>query len=426
MPRTTTFFAAVCLATGVMANPIDTIRPDAPALAPYGPYAIGVRTETVTLPDSIDVLGIDGDDVPRYDRPLTLEIWYPAAIGTEAGGTYTATLRDGQTKATLTGRAARGADPAAQGPFPLVLLSHGYPGNRFLMSHLGENLASKGYVAVAMDHTDSTYSDQAAFGSTLLHRPLDQDRVLDHIAGLTDPLGAIVDTDRTGIVGYSMGGYGALILGGAGVTQAATEFSWGTPNRLLSAHLAGSETQEALGDDRIKAGIAIGPWGYNGGIWDMDGLAGLRVPTMFMAGSADDVAVYDAIRGMFDGAVGTERHLLTFVYANHNAAAPIPAPKEAWEPVETLDFVPFDHYADVVWDNVRMNNVAQHFATAFFDLHLKGDTDRRGYLDLVPRSEDGIVALDDAGEQTEDHTYWQGFAPRTAAGLRFETKRPGE
>ncbi|MEO0503092.1 MAG: dienelactone hydrolase family protein, partial [Pseudomonadota bacterium] len=301
-----------------MANPIDTIRPDAPALAPYGPYAIGVRTETVTLPDSIDVLGIDGDDVPRYDRPLKLEIWYPAAIGTEAGGTYTATLRDGQTKATLSGRAARDAAPAAQGPFPLVLLSHGYPGNRFLMSHLGENLASKGYVAVAMDHTDSTYSDQAAFGSTLLHRPLDQDRVLDHIAGLTDPLGAIVDTDRTGIVGYSMGGYGALILGGAGVTQAATEFSWGTPNRLLSAHLAGSETHEALVDDRIKAVIAIGPWGYNAGIWDMDGLAGLRVPTMFMAGSADDVAVYDAIRGMFDGAVGTERHLLTFVYANHN------------------------------------------------------------------------------------------------------------
>ena len=409
-----------------MANPIDTIRPDAPALAPYGPYAIGVRTETVTLPDSIDVLGIEGEDVPRYDRPLTLEIWYPAAIGTEAGGTYTATLRDGKTTATLTGRAARDAAPAAEGPFPLILLSHGYPGNRFLMSHLGENLASKGYVAVAMDHTDSTYSDQAAFGSTLLHRPLDQDRVLDHIAGLTDPLGAIVDTDRTGIVGYSMGGYGALILGGAGVTQAATEFSWGTPNRLLAAHLAGSDTHEALVDDRIKAVIAIGPWGYNAGIWDMDGLAGLRVPTMFMAGSADDVAVYDAIRGMFDGAIDTERHLLTFVYANHNAAAPIPAPKEAWEPVETLDFVPFDHYADAVWDNVRMNNVAQHFATAFFDLHLKGDPDRRGYLELVPRSEDGIVALDDAGEQTEDHTYWQGFAPRTAAGLRFETKRPGE
>ncbi|MEO1778940.1 MAG: dienelactone hydrolase [Pseudomonadota bacterium] len=426
LPRTAAFLTAACLASTGWANPIDTIRPDAPALAPFGPYAIGVRTETITLPGSIDVLNIDGDDVPLYDRPLTLEIWYPAAIGTEAGGRYTATLRDGTTTATLTGRAARDADPAAEGQFPLVLLSHGYPGNRYLMSHLGENLASKGYVAVAIDHTDSTYADQAAFGSTLLHRPLDQDQVLDYIAGLSGPLGDIVDTDRTGIVGYSMGGYGALILGGAGVTQAATEFSWGTPNQLLAAHLAGSDSHEALIDPRVKCVIAIGPWGYNAGIWDMDGLAGLRVPTMLMAGSADDVAVYDAIRGIFDGAVGTERHLLTFVYANHNAAAPIPAPMEAWEPVDSLDFVPFDHYADPVWDTVRMNNIAQHFATAFLDLHLKEVDSQRVYLDLVPRSEDGVVALDEAGAPTNDHTYWRGFPPRTAAGLRFETKRPGE
>ena len=419
------FVSATCAGTA-LANPIDTIRPDAPALAPFGPYDVGVRTESVALPGSIDVLNVSGGTVPRYDRPLTLEIWYPAATVTPPGGSYTATLRDGATTATLTGRAARDADPAPEGRFPLVILSHGYPGNRYLMSHLGENLASKGYVAVAIDHTDSTYSDQAAFGSTLLHRPVDQDRVLDHMASLDRPLGAIIDTDRTGIVGYSMGGYGALILGGAGVTEAATEFSWGTPNRLLTAHLAGSDSHEALSDNRVKAVIAIGPWGYNAGIWDMDGLAGLRVPTLFIAGSADDVAVYDAIRGLFDGAIETERHLLTFVHANHNAAAPIPAPKESWVPVDTLDFVPFDHYADPVWDTVRMNNIAQHFATAFFDLHLRGDAEAGAFLDLVPRAEDGIVALDDAGAPTEDHSYWRGFAPRTAAGLRFETKRQGE
>ena len=421
-----TLLAAACVATGAFANPIDTIRPDAPALAPFGPYAIGVRTEAITLPDSIDVLNIDGDDVPRYDRPLTLEIWYPATIGTVAGGAYTATLRDGVTTATLTGRAARDAEPAADGQFPLVLLSHGYPGNRFLMSHLGENLASKGYVAVAIDHTDSTYSDQAAFGATLLHRPTDQDRVLDHMAALDGPLGAIIDADQTGIVGFSMGGYGALILGGAGVTEASTEFSWGTPNQLLAAHLAGSDSHEALVDTRVKAIIAIGPWGYNAGFWDMEGLAGLRVPTMLMAGSADDVAVYDAIRGIFDGAIDVERHLLTFAFANHNAAAPILAPAESYEPADGLDFVPFGHYADPVWDTARMNNIAQHFATAFFDLHLKGDATRRDYLNLVPRSEDGIAALNLTGVPGDDHTYWKGFPPRTAAGLRFETKAPGE
>ena len=125
------------------------------------------------------------------------------------------------------------------------------------------------------------------------------------------------------------------------------------------------------------------------------------------------------------GAVGADRHLLTFEYANHNAAAPMPAPRESWEPVEGLDFVPFEHYADAVWDTTRMNNIAQHFATAFFDLYLKSDADKGTYLDLVPDSAAGLVDLDDAGNPTEDHTYWRGFAPRTAKGLRFETLPKG-
>ncbi|MFL4471978.1 alpha/beta hydrolase family protein [Tateyamaria armeniaca] len=418
--------AAAALTGAALANPIDQIRPDAPALAPYGMFPIGVQTLTATIPGSIDVLNVTEDDVPLYDRPLTLEVWYPAELGTVQGGSYTAFLRDGVTEVTLTGRAARDATPATGAQFPLVVISHGYPGNRYLMSHLGENLASKGYVAVSIDHTDSTYSDQGAFGSTLLNRPLDQAFVVDHMATLEGQLGDIIDADNTGVIGYSMGGYGALIFGGAGVTQASTEFSWGTPNGLLEQHLAGSESHEALMDPRIKAVIAIGPWGNNAGFWDADGLAGLRVPLMLMAGSDDDVSVYGAMRSIFDGAVDTDRHLLTFDHANHNAAAPMPAPAEAWMPSDTLDFVPFEHYADAVWDTTRMNNIAQHFATAFMGVHLKGDPEMAAYLDLVPDSDDGVHALDDAGNPTEDHTYWAGFAARTAKGLTFETKRTGE
>jgi len=407
-------------------NPIDRIRPDAPALAPFGPYPIGVQTLSVTIPDSIDVLNVTDGDIPRYDRPLTLEVWYPADTGTGDGGSYTATLRDGVTQVTLTGRAVRDAPPVSDGSFPLVVISHGYPGNRYLMSHLGENLASKGYVTVSIDHTDSTYSDQAAFGSTLYNRPLDQAFVVDHMAGLAGPLGDIVDAGSTAVIGYSMGGYGALIFGGAGVTEASTEFSWGTPEGLLARHQAMTDSHEALMDPRVKAIIAIGPWGNNAGFWDQSGLAGLRVPTLLMAGSHDDVSVYDAMRGIFEGGVGADRHLLTFDFANHNAAAPMPAPAESWTPVETLDFVPFEHYADAVWDTTRMNNIAQHFATAFLDLHLKGDGDKATYLDLIPVANDGLVDLDDNGNPTEDHTYWTGFAPRTAKGLRFETMRQGE
>jgi predicted dienelactone hydrolase len=418
----------LALRAEMMPHPIDQMRPDAPELAGFGDLPIGVRTLTFAHEDQIDIPAVTDTDIPRNSRALTVEIWYPAAADTPAGGLYETVIRDGVTPVTLSGRAARDADAAADGRYPLVIISHGYPGNRFLMAHLGENLATKGYIVAAIDHRDSTYSDQAAFGATLLHRPRDQQFVLDQMAGLDQAapdLAAIIDAENTGVIGYSMGGYGALIFGGAGVTQTAVDLPWGAPQGLLADNLAGSEPHEALMDDRLKAIIAIGPWGRQHDFWDADGLAGLRKPALIMAGSVDDVSDYPAMRQIFTQAQGTTRHLLTFENANHNAAAPMPAPPQSWQGVDGADPV-FDHYADAVWDTLRMNNIAQHFVTAFFDLHLKGDDDKAAYFDLVPDAADGVVALDDAGQPTADHSYWRGFAPRTAIGLRFETLEAGE
>lgn len=421
--------AAIALAGPAPAeNRIDVIRPDAPALAPYGDYPIGVRTMTFTDSGRIDILNVTEDAIPTYDRPLTVELWYPAAAGTEAGTTYDTIIRDGKTATQLQGRAARDAAPLTGETFPLIVISHGYPGNRMLMSHLGENLASKGYVTVAIDHTDSTYSDQAAFGSTLYNRPLDQRFVVDQM-GNADVIGAdiasITDTSTTGVIGYSMGGYGVLIYGGAGVTQGSTEYAWGTPRGLLAAHLAGSDTHKALTDDpRIKAMIAIGPWGRNTAFWDADGMSGFSRPLMLMAGGVDDVSMYTAMRAIFDETTGTDRHLLTFQNANHNAAAPMPAPAEAWNVADGLS--PYDHYSDAVWDTRRMNNITQHFATAFMDKHLKSDADMDAYFDLVQNAGDGVFSVNEDGTKKEDHSYWEGFAARTAHGLSFESKAAGE
>ena len=131
--------------------------------------------------------------------------------------------------ATLHGQAVRDAQPV-KGAFPLVIISHGYPGNRYLLSHLGENLASKGFVTVAIDHTDSTYEDQLAFASTLYNRPLDQLFVLNEIerlgqSGSASFLAGLVDASRTGLVGYSMGGYGLVNAIGGGFTDASVSAS---------------------------------------------------------------------------------------------------------------------------------------------------------------------------------------------------------
>ena len=73
-------------------------------------------------------------------------------------------------------------------------------------------------------------------------------------------------------------------------------------------------------DPRVQAVIAIGPWGRNRDFWDGDGLAGFGKPLLLVAGGVDDVSEYPAIREIFEETTGTDRYLLTFEGANHDAA----------------------------------------------------------------------------------------------------------
>ncbi len=417
-------------------NRIDLVRPDAPALAKHGEHAIGVRTLEVVNRNQVDVLkAAAGQEPPRYDRKLTLEVWYPAeAQGSQSGAYRGVLLRDGKTQVTLHGKAVRDAAPkraAAGGAYPLVIVSHGYPGNRFLLSHLAENLATKGYVVAAIDHADSTYADQGKFGSTLVNRPLDQLFVLNAVDQLSKESGhflnGLVDASRTGLIGYSMGGYGAVITAGAGVTKEAVAYDAGVPQGMLGVHLAGSETHAKLRDERIKAVVAIAPWGMQRGFWNQEGLSKITTPILYVAGSKDDVSGYETgVRALYTGTVNADRYLLTFENANHNAAAPIPAPVESWQMAEGVTSPPFNHYADPVWDTARMNNIAQHFATAFLGRYVKGDAELGSYLEVpVERASDAVFAANKDGTLKPEHTYWKGFANRTALGLVLERKARG-
>jgi len=197
------------------------------------------------------------------------------------------------------------------------------------------------------------------------------------------------------------------------------------PNALLRERTAANAAYRASIDPRVKAAIAIGPWGMQTGFWDADGLAGIRTPVLFVAGSVDDVSGYEkGTRAIFDLAVNAERYLLTFVNANHNAGAPVPAPLESFGWSETTRSSPFTHYADAVWDTTRMNNILQHFVTAYVDLHLKGEVDRRAYLDVVPNGTDAVFAQDRDGNPQAAHTYWKGFKRGTAVGLVLERRPP--
>jgi predicted dienelactone hydrolase len=379
-------------------------------LAAFGTHEIGVRTIVVTDPSRPDILNARaGEPTPIYDRSLTVEVWYPAALlpGQVRDTQYATITPNSDVVATLSGRAVRDATASAAGPYPLVIVSHGYPGNRFLLSHLGENLASKGYVVASIDHKDSTYDDQQNFGSTLYNRAPDQRAVLDAMAAFATQTGhflsGVVDADNTGIIGYSMGGYGAVNNLGAGYSEASVGSGSAPPNRLLYELAANNPNYRSSLDPRIKAGIPIGPWGMRGGFWDAEGLAGLTVPALFVVGDADATSGYEGgVRAIYDGAINSDRYLLVFKNAGHNAAAPMPLPVEFLAAGNSQGA---NHYTEPVWDTVRMNNILQHFATAFLNLHLKGVGEMRGYLDLP---EDGASA----GQEG-----WRGFSQRGAVGL---------
>ncbi len=429
------FVCSMLAATvGVVAgqNRIDVVTPAAPELAAFGAHGIGVRTIEVTDKNRADILKTkEGGTTARYDRTLTLEVWYPAklATGQQAGTDYRTITRDPAITATIRGRAVRDAEPTSAAAYPLVIISHGYPGNRYLLSHLGENLASKGFVTVSIDHKDSTYDDQMAFASTLYNRALDQLFVLNQLdrlgkSGSGSFLSGIVDASRTGIVGYSMGGYGVVNTIGGGYSDASVTGQTAPPNRLLGERAASNAAYRASIDPRIKAAIAIGPWGMQSGYWDAEGLKGIKTPVLFVAGSVDEVSGYDkGTRALYLGAVNTDRYLLTFVNAGHNAAAPYPAPAEVLTNPASSRASPFTHHADPVWDTTRMNNILQHFATAYFGLHLKDDAAMQEFFNVVPHGKDGVFSIDRDGKPTATHTYWKGFKRGTAVGLVLEHAR---
>ena len=396
---------------------IGDALPDAPELAARGNYKVGVQTLELINKNQVDVLNSKGGVDPFYDRHLKIEVWYPAIIAANKKEleTYNATLglfKDSTRPLipfSFTGRALRNAAPdLSSGKFPLIIVSHGYVGSKLLMTYLTENLASKGYVVVAINHTESTYSDRGGFQSTLLNRAKDILFVLNQVADLSKAgnksfLAGMADADNTALIGYSMGGYGVLNAAGAGYSaKLTTAFSQMTGgSNAISVRTTDNAEFKASFDKRIKAVVAFAPWGMQRGVWDSAGLTGLKVPTLFIAGSLDDVSGYeDGIKAIYKGAVNANRYLLTYINARHNVA---PNPPPAASLKAGVAFDEYYHYAEPSWNEYRINNINQHFVTAFTGIYLK-QKDYNKYLDLP--------------EQSNPKT-WNGFKPRTSTGLEL-------
>ncbi|MDE3197085.1 MAG: dienelactone hydrolase, partial [Acidobacteriota bacterium] len=376
---------------------------------------------------------------PLYARPLKLEVWYPAIVpaGKEEREVYTVPMpvTGPNVPATfqLAGKALRDAQPVKGERYPLVVLSHGYPGSRTFMSWLGENLASRGYVVASIDHTDSVFGAVRAFTSTLLNRSADQLFAIDSVSALSKQpdsfLNGIVDTSNVAIVGYSMGGYGALATAGAPYSKQGSS-ARAIPGGYFDAWTDGDPRFAAHDRSPIKALVAIAPWGNQppNNNWDAHGLARIGIPSLFIDGSEDDVSGYaNGVRKAFEEAVNSERFMLVYDNARHNVGGNPPPPEAL------MNFAARAFFDEPVWRKDRIVAIDQHFISAFLDLYLK-HLPRMDYLTVPEKSNDtkwNQARGQDAGAystgtDTAGNPYWKGFQRRWALGLEMKHYSAGQ
>jgi predicted dienelactone hydrolase len=415
---------------------------DMPELSHRGDRHVGVRAQTISAGSRLELTqaGLAGGRPAAKERRLSVTFWYPTA-SVESPVTYRSDARAagvsaprGRGVVEVQGCAARNA-PALKARAPLVVFSHGYGGWATYTADLAETLASRGYVVAAIDHDDLPAADAAGFAvsflATAVNRAQDQQAVIAALRQLSAdpgfPLAGAYDPENLGLIGYSMGGFGALATAGAGYDPESPMYHR-IPGDLLSANREG--VREAVAG--LRALVLISPWGAQQGVrsWSPNALDRIRTPTLLMVGDQDDVVGYDdGVRWIFQHLTGADRRLLVFENARHNiigAAAPSSSHG---------DFAAIERFEEPVWRKDRLQAINAHFIVAFLDLTLRGRAASAAYLDPgAVRSNEGVwsgpppgpsSAGAFAGLAQAGGGYWRGFQRRWALGLRLEHQPVG-
>lgn len=228
-----------------------------------GEYAVGVQTITITDPER--------------DRPLTVDVTFPLADG-QTGDPQQYTFITGDYYESPRAVAATADQISPDGPFPLVIYTHGSGGLRYIHSDYTETLASHGYLVIAADHTGNTSVDQFLDteddGATIAYnRPRDVQVMIDQMTNpeSAETVGFVgsVNPEQIAVTGHSLGGYATYAVV-SGMENAA-----GT--------LAPDPRVDAL----IPLAPALGNGDPAGSLLVADQLVNVELPTLVMVGADD-------------------------------------------------------------------------------------------------------------------------------------------
>ena len=223
------------------------------------------------------------------DEPLTLQEG-PLAIETADS----LTLKDAARKKDLI---CKVYFPKTGGPYPVILFSHGFGGNKDAFGPVGRHWASYGYVVVHPTHADGLGRAERIPKADAGERAGPRGRFQGLLGGISDPqkigdrvadlvlildsldqlpdavrgLKGKIDAKHIGVAGHSFGAYTAMLIGG------------------VTADL-GKEKGKGFADKRVAcilpiSGQGTGQQGLTDRNWDA-----LKIPMMTITGTRDQGA----------------------------------------------------------------------------------------------------------------------------------------
>lgn len=283
-----------------------------------------------------------------------------------------------------------------EGPFPVILWSHGAFGSGNAYQPLARHWASHGYVVLQPTHPDSRdagtkLGDKQAF-LCWPQRPVEVSSLLDRRAELERRVPALagkLDLTRVGCGGHSFGAGTSMLLAGVQASQGGA--------------------RKSFRDERVRCALLLSAQGRGGILPDERCYRTLTTPAVVVTGTKDD--------SNRTGEPWTWRvEPYTFAPARHKVLLVIDGAYHNFGGVTGLPpLMPGSGALD--GDHVRL---VRSVGTALYDAYLRGDADARRFL----ASRDVLAAT--GGKGRYEHKGLTGLTGLTEAAGSGDARSEAE